>query len=161
MFTTRDRKTPTVDSLLADMAAGSRAVAIPASLVAELEHHLTEYAAPGPDGLLLCREDGSFMYRTTVRRRWVKARTEVGLPHLTIHDLRHTGHHVGSNHGGDAEGSHATAWARLSAGSASLPARVRRSGPRHCETLNGLIASHSPDSLAPVVTLPERAVGGS
>ena len=72
-------------------AAGERKVALPASLKGELERHLDEHAAPGPDGLLFCGRQGQPIRRGNFTVAWDRARRAVGVPHLHFHDLRHTG----------------------------------------------------------------------
>jgi len=71
--------------------AGKRRVALPATLVVELERHLAEYAAPGGDSLVFTSPTGEAIERSNFRYRvWVPAAASVGLAGLRFHDLRHT-----------------------------------------------------------------------
>lgn len=71
--------------------AGKRTVAIPPPLLGDLEAHLAEHAAPGPDGLLFPSASGGPAHKANVAAQWRRARHAVGLDHLHFHDLRHTG----------------------------------------------------------------------
>jgi integrase len=71
--------------------AGKRRVALPAPLVAELERHLADYAAPGGDSLVFTSPTGEAIERSNFRYRvWVPATASVALTGLRFHDLRHT-----------------------------------------------------------------------
>ena len=72
-------------------AAGVRNVAIPEFIVGEVRWHLERFAEPGPAGHLFIGERGALLRRTTFTKHWERARTEVGLPGIHFHDLRHTG----------------------------------------------------------------------
>ncbi|MFJ1595583.1 tyrosine-type recombinase/integrase [Streptomyces sp. NPDC088261] len=73
--------------------AGKRLVALPAFLRTDLRRHLDWYAEKGPDGLLFVGERGKPFRRSSLGRKWRKARTAVGLSEdFRFYDLRHTGH---------------------------------------------------------------------
>lgn len=69
--------------------AGRRVLALPASLVADLRSHLEMYAQPGPEGYVFTGEKGGPLAPHVLHVLWAKARDEVGLPSLHLHDLRH------------------------------------------------------------------------
>jgi integrase len=71
--------------------AGRRTVSIPDVLISDLEAHLENFAAPGPDGLVFCSEDGKPANRKTFYRAWNHATEACGLDGFRFHDLRHTG----------------------------------------------------------------------
>ena len=71
--------------------AGRRTVAIPPAIVPELEAHLAQWAAPGPDGLVFCGTNGQPLRRATFYKAWRAAIRRIGLPQLRFDDLRHTG----------------------------------------------------------------------
>lgn len=71
--------------------AGIRTVAIPSNLKAPLEHHLEEFAQPGPDGLMFSNAAGTgHLHPSTIMKTYRKARKKAGREDLRIHDLRHT-----------------------------------------------------------------------
>jgi integrase len=71
--------------------AGRRTIAIPAELVAELDHHLASYSAPGPDGLVFVGAKGAPLTRGNWHIKWSDATCKVDLPpRFRFHDLRHT-----------------------------------------------------------------------
>ena len=69
--------------------AGCRTVAIPATFAALLEQHLETYSQPGDDGYVFTGQKGGPLAPHVLQAAWVKARVEVGLPELHLHDLRH------------------------------------------------------------------------
>ncbi len=69
--------------------AGNRTLAIPSGLIDALRSHLDEYAQPGDDGYVFTGRQGGPLAPHVLHDAWSKARTEVGLPHLHFHDLRH------------------------------------------------------------------------
>ncbi len=69
--------------------AGRRTLAIPATLVDELRDHLDSYAQPGADGYVFTGHKGGPLAPHVLQDAWAKARAEVGLPALHLHDLRH------------------------------------------------------------------------
>jgi len=79
--------------------AGRRRVAFPKEIAPELRWHLERFAQPGDDGLVFIGPKGGRLRRSTFRRTWTKARTDVGLPDLHFHDLRHTGNTMASGQG--------------------------------------------------------------
>jgi integrase len=73
--------------------AGRRTVSIPDVLISDLETHLENFAAPGPNGLVFCSEDGPGkpLNRKPFYRAWGHATEACGLDGFRFHDLRHTG----------------------------------------------------------------------
>lgn len=74
-------------------AAGHRIVAIPRSIVSDLDRHVVEFAAPGPDGLVFAGSTGAPLRRSNFNKEvpWPDITRAVDLPGLRFHDLRHTG----------------------------------------------------------------------
>lgn len=72
-------------------AAGVRTVAVPPHLIPELTLHLGRWVASAPDAPLFTERDGTPLRIYTLDRAWRRARLSLGLPHLRLHDLRHTG----------------------------------------------------------------------
>jgi integrase len=73
--------------------AGIRLVSFPAGVLPELEHHLATYSSSDVDGLVFVNEHGNPLCRGSFNRA-VHCRqvcTDIGVPHLHLHDLRHTG----------------------------------------------------------------------
>jgi integrase len=77
--------------------AGCRTVAFAKEIVPELRLHLEQFAQPGENGLVFIGPKGGRLRRSTFRRTWTKARTELGLPDLHFHDLRHTGNNMAAS----------------------------------------------------------------
>jgi integrase len=72
--------------------AGKRTVAIPEEIADEIRWHLERFAEPGMDGLVFVGPKGGKLRRSNFHSSvWSKARENVGLPDLHLHDLRHTG----------------------------------------------------------------------
>ena len=69
--------------------AGQRTISIPAQLVPELEHHLSTYAQPGPDGLVFVGAKGASLTRGNWHVKWKDAGTRAGVDGVAFHDLRH------------------------------------------------------------------------
>ena len=69
--------------------AGRRVLAIPAALVADLGNHLDVFAQPGDDGYVFTGQKGGPLAPHVWQDAWHKARTEVGIPEIHLHDLRH------------------------------------------------------------------------
>lgn len=70
--------------------AGKRKVALPSTLVNELERHLSTYGPAGPGGYVFTTTEGKALERSNFRRRvWAPATRRVGLEGLRFHDLRH------------------------------------------------------------------------
>ena len=53
------------------------------------EHHLDAYAQPGDDGYVFTGQKGGPLAPHVWQGAWEKARTEVGVPEIHLHDLRH------------------------------------------------------------------------
>ena len=70
--------------------AGRRTVAIPASLVPELERHLAAYVALEPDALVFTGAKGAPLRRSNWSVKWRAACSAVGIEALRFHDLRRT-----------------------------------------------------------------------
>ena len=71
--------------------AGRRVVAFSREIAPELRWHLERFVEPGPHSLVFVGPKGGRLRRSNFRNIWIKARDEVGLPGLHLHDLRHTG----------------------------------------------------------------------
>jgi integrase len=69
--------------------AGRRVLAIPAALVADLRGHLEAFAQPGDDGYVFTGQKGGPLAPHVWQDAWEKARTEIGVPEIHLHDLRH------------------------------------------------------------------------
>jgi integrase len=117
---------------------------------------VTPVTAPGPDGLLFCSTDGTYLYRTTLRRHWVAARDKVGLEAFTIHDLRHTGHTLAAGTGATVK----ELMRRLGHSSAQAALRYQHATEDRdqgiARALSALIDQHKPEPIVDVVSLPER-----
>lgn len=69
--------------------AGRRVLAIPAALVTDLRDHLDAFAQPDDDGYVFTGQKGGPLAPHVWQDAWEKARTEVGIPEIHLHDLRH------------------------------------------------------------------------
>jgi integrase len=69
--------------------AGRRVLTIPAALVGDLRDHLGAFAQPGDDGYVFTGQKGGPLAPHVWQDAWEKARTEVGIPEIHLHDLRH------------------------------------------------------------------------
>jgi integrase len=74
-------------------AAGKRPVSLPAPVVEMLRAHLDTYVPNEPDALVFTGPSGRPMRRSNFNKavRWHEACAAIGVPHLHLHDLRHTG----------------------------------------------------------------------
>ncbi|MFI0374138.1 site-specific integrase [Actinomadura sp. 1N219] len=79
--------------------AGRRVVSIPAEIIPDLQAHLDEFAEDGPDGRVFVGPRGGPLRRSGFRRIWNKVRSDVGLPDLHFHDLRHVGNTLAASTG--------------------------------------------------------------
>jgi integrase len=80
--------------------AGKRVVVLPDFLYVDVRRHLDWFAGRGPDGLLFVGEKGAPFRRSTVGRKWRKARAKVGMPDgFRFYDLRHTGNTLAAQSG--------------------------------------------------------------
>jgi integrase len=70
--------------------AGRRSVAIPASLVPELERHLASFVGSEHDALVFTGAKGAPLRRSNWSVKWREACSAVGVAGLRFHDLRHT-----------------------------------------------------------------------
>jgi integrase len=73
--------------------AGIRTVSIPAAVAAELREHLALYADAEATALVFTGASGGVLRRGNFRRAsgWAAAVSQLGVPGLHFHDLRHTG----------------------------------------------------------------------
>lgn len=69
--------------------AGRRTVILPAAVVDELRHHLETYAQPGAEGYVVTGEKGGPITPHMLQSNWNRARHDVGIDHIHLHDLRH------------------------------------------------------------------------
>ena len=69
--------------------AGLRTLALPAVLAAELESHLGRFAQADAEGFVFTGVKGGPLAPHVLQDAWSKARADVGLPDLHLHDLRH------------------------------------------------------------------------
>ena len=70
-------------------AAGRRTLALPTELLPDLEHHLATWAEPGSLGLVFVGELGAAVRPGVLHHAWDRARRQVGLSDIHLHDLRH------------------------------------------------------------------------
>ncbi len=70
-------------------AAGKRTIALPASLIPDLQHHLDEYAEPGRYGYVFTGQQGNPLAPHVLHGAWSRARAAHDLDHIHLHDLRH------------------------------------------------------------------------
>jgi integrase len=69
--------------------AGVRTLAIPESLLAEVESHLERFVPTAPESLLFYGEKGGPLRVHVFQAKWDVARSAVDLEYLHFHDLRH------------------------------------------------------------------------
>jgi integrase len=69
--------------------AGKRSVALPGSIVGEIEQHLEEYVAPDADAVVFTRPTGRYLRRRDLADAWKVATERLGIDGLHPHDLRH------------------------------------------------------------------------
>jgi integrase len=81
--------------------AGTRTVAIPASIIPALRDHLDTYVGSDGTALVFTGPRGGVLRRGNFRRGsgWAKAAAGVGVPGLHFHDLRHTGNTLAAQTG--------------------------------------------------------------
>jgi integrase len=81
--------------------AGRRTVGIPQSIVPILKEHMDTYVRDEPGALMFPGAKGGPLRRSgfNSRTRWVDVVTEIGLPGLHFHDLRHTGNMLAAESG--------------------------------------------------------------
>ena len=102
--------------------AGVRTVAIPSTIVPDLERHLSRFGSPEPDGLVFVGTRGQPVRLATFYAEWRKATRAVGLERFHFHDLRHTGN-TWAGAGGEHQGAHEPDGALVTPRRADLPAR--------------------------------------
>jgi hypothetical protein len=73
--------------------ASVRQVAIPEPVAAMLAAHLDVYVLPEPDALVFTGPTGRPLRRSNFNKtvHWKQIVADLGVPHLHLHDLRHTG----------------------------------------------------------------------
>ncbi len=71
--------------------AGVRRLAVPPSVLKELERHLDRFCRPEPGAPVFTTRTGTELSRNSLEAAWKTARRQVGRPDLRLHDLRHTG----------------------------------------------------------------------
>jgi integrase len=69
--------------------AGRRTVSIPVSLLDDLRSHVERFAQPGDDGYVFTGVKGGPLAPHVLQAAWSKARSQLGLDSLHLHDLRH------------------------------------------------------------------------
>jgi integrase len=72
---------------------------VPAAIIPDLQTHLDKFAEKGENGRVFVGPKGGPLRRSGFRRIWNKVRTEVGLPDLHFHDLRHVGNTLAATTG--------------------------------------------------------------
>lgn len=77
----------------------------PAALVDDLHAHLDAYAQPGADGYVFTGHKGGPLGPHVLQNAWAKARAEVGMPLLHLHDLRHLAGTLAASTGAGTKGS--------------------------------------------------------
>ncbi len=71
--------------------AGRRIVTIPPHVLPQLRAHLERHVRPEPAALVFTGEKGGPLRPHVLQAAWVKAKAEVGVEELHLHDLRHAG----------------------------------------------------------------------
>ena len=69
--------------------AGRRTVALPAEALEPLAAHLARFTGPAPTDWVFTGDKGGPLREAVWQHEWAKARTQLGLPGLHFHDLRH------------------------------------------------------------------------
>lgn len=69
--------------------AGLRQVSIPSALLDDLRLHVDEYAQAGDDGYIFTGVKGGPLSPGVLQTAWAKARHQLDLDHVHLHDLRH------------------------------------------------------------------------
>ena len=116
-------------------AAGRRSLAIPEVIVADLEHHLATYAAPGKSGNVFIGPRGGLLRRRNFREDvWEPATRAVGVQGMHFHDLRHTGNTLAAATGDAPTGADGANGPRQCPRRSHLPARDARSGRGDCSS---------------------------
>jgi integrase len=100
-------------------AAGRRTIAIPPHILGDVELHLDKFVGPDPTALLFTGVKGGPLRVHVLQALWGTARAKVGLEHIHLHDLRHSGNTWAATTGA----STAELMARM--GHASMQAAVR------------------------------------
>jgi integrase len=80
-------------------AHSGRTVSLPAFLIPEVQAHLAEFVDPAPDAYVFLGPKGARPTRSNFHIIWHKARQQAGVPHLHLHDLRHTGNTLAAETG--------------------------------------------------------------
>jgi len=69
--------------------AGRRTITIPAAIIGDLRHHLATYAQPESEGYVVTGDKGGLATPHMLQTNWNRARRQVGIEHIHLHDLRH------------------------------------------------------------------------
>lgn len=72
-------------------SASARVVPIPPILVDTLEVHISRFVGRGRDALVFTGQEGGRLGQRAWHHHWKRARKQVGLEHVRLHDLRHSG----------------------------------------------------------------------
>jgi len=136
--------------------AGRRIVTIPAVILPDLERHLSEWAAPGRDGLVFCRADGTPIRRATWNRKWRRAARAVGTEGLHFHDLRGTGNTLAAATGASTKELMARMGHASSRAALLYQHATRDRDAAIAKALSDLVAGAVPTPPAPVASLLRR-----
>jgi integrase len=81
--------------------AGVRTLAVPTAIRREIVKHLMEFTGPEPTALIFTGKRGRALRRGNFNQlvQWTKTVTDMGLPGLHFHDLRHTGNTLAAQAG--------------------------------------------------------------
>jgi integrase len=81
--------------------AGLRVVVLPYAILPALANHLGTYVKAAPDSLVFTTPTGRPILRGNFNKlvAWKRVVSELGVPELHFHDLRHTGNHFASRTG--------------------------------------------------------------
>lgn len=72
-------------------AAGTRVIALPELIWADMEAHLELNVGASPDSFLFVGERGGPLRTKILQREWDRVRSALGVEHVHLHDLRHSG----------------------------------------------------------------------
>lgn len=79
--------------------AGVRVVSFPELLKPDLQQHLDDYVPDQPIARVFTSWEDGTLRRANFQKIWAEARSNVGLPAVHFHDLRHTGNTLASQTG--------------------------------------------------------------
>ena len=133
-------------------AAGRRTVAIPSVILPDIEIHLDQFAEPGADGRVFLGERGAPLRANVLQKEWNKARNVVGLEHLHIHDLRHSGNTWAAATGA----STAELMARMGHASPAAAIRYQHATADRDQAIADAVSRIASETRAPVTHLRTR-----